>query len=152
MIAVSNSSVLIALCKINQESLLIHRFSKGILIPKAVWHELVEEGHNYPDAKKIASLSWLYVHEIKDNGFFSLLSATLDRRESEAIVLAQEHQPNAVLLDEKDARKAAQHLGFNVLGTDGILLWGKQVGLISYLKDCLDYLHDEGRFRLSKSI
>lgn len=58
MIAVSDSSILIALSKIGQESLLIHRFPLGIRVPRAVWREVVEEGIEYPESKIIALLSW----------------------------------------------------------------------------------------------
>jgi predicted nucleic acid-binding protein len=42
--AVANSSVLIALTTIGQLMLLTQRFSEGVLVPQAVWREVVETG------------------------------------------------------------------------------------------------------------
>ena len=44
MKVVSNSSILIALSRIEQLNLLSQRFKEGIHIPQAVWHEVVETG------------------------------------------------------------------------------------------------------------
>ena len=40
----ANSSVLIALAVIDQLALLAERFVDGILVPEAVWREVVETG------------------------------------------------------------------------------------------------------------
>lgn len=44
MKVVSNSSILIALSKINQLHLIHSRFPEGIIVPAAVWHEVVQTG------------------------------------------------------------------------------------------------------------
>lgn len=51
MTAVSNSSVLIALSSLGQLALVQQRFPSGILIPNAVWREVVEEGGDHPGAR-----------------------------------------------------------------------------------------------------
>ncbi|MFM7369842.1 MAG: DUF3368 domain-containing protein, partial [Sphaerospermopsis kisseleviana] len=55
----------------------------------------------------------------------------------------------AILLDEKNARRVAKRMNLPTLGTVGILIWAKQNGLISNLKEQLDALQTIGKFRLS---
>ncbi len=76
----------------------------------------------------------------------------MDKGEAEAIVLCREQHPEAVLLDEKDARRVARRLGLPVLGTVGVLIWGKRAGLVANLQEQLDALQTQGKFRLSRSV
>lgn len=125
MKAVANSSVLIALSTIGHLALLPRRFSAGVLVPRAVWREVVETGKGQPGSEEIASATWLIVREMQDTSLVSLLRAELDEGEAEAIALARQEQVSVILLDEKDARRVAQRLNLQVLGTvDGQPLTG----------------------------
>jgi len=150
--AVANSSILIALSTIGRLGLLSRRFPEGILIPQAVWREVVETGKGQPGAAEVASTSWITVDAVKDENLASLLLTELDKGEAEAIVLCREQHPEAVLLDEKDARRVARRLGLPVLGTVGVLIWGKRAGLVANLQEQLDALQTQGKFRLSRSV
>lgn len=152
MKAVANSSVLIALSIVGQFELLSRRFPEGILIPKAVWQEVIETGKGQPGTEEIASASWVVVREVRDKALVSLLRGELDEGEAEAIALAREEQIPLVLLDEKDARRVARRLNLQVLGTVGLLIWGKRVGVIASLREQLDTLQTLGKFRLSQTI
>jgi predicted nucleic acid-binding protein len=57
-----------------------------------------------------------------------------------------------ILIDERDARQAAQQLGLRVLGAIGILTWAKQSGRLSSLKATLDELREKGNFRISQEL
>lgn len=149
MKAVSNSSVLIALSTIGQLSLLLQRFSEGIIIPTAVWQEVVETGGGRSGSQEVSSVSWIEVCEVKNQEMISILSMELDRGEAEAIALASEQQINTILLDEKSARRVARRLNLGVLGTVGILIWAKKIGLVINLQEQLDALQSQGKFRLS---
>jgi len=81
-----------------------------------------------------------------------LLSAHLDDGEAEAIVVARERHSHIVLLDEKDARRAARRLGLKVLGTVGVLIWAKRSGHIVSLRGQLDMLRGRGKFRLGQKV
>lgn len=59
---------------------------------------------------------------------------------------------SSILLDEKNARRVAKRMNLPVLGTVGILIWAKQNGLISNLKEQLDALQSVGKFRLGNLI
>ena len=152
MKVVANSSVLIALSTIGQLSLLLRRFPEGVLIPQAVWREVVEAGKGQSGSKEVASASWIIVHEARDKDLVSLLRTEIDEGEAEAIALAREEQASVVLLDEKNARQAARRLNLKVLGTVGILIWAKRTGTIVSLQEQLDLLQTQGNFHLSRSV
>ncbi len=152
MKAISNSSILIALSAIEQESLLIRRFPDGILVPRMVWQEVVEQGKGRIGVERIAALSWITVLEVQDKGLITLLRNQLDFGEAEAIALYREQKSDVVLLDEREARKIAQRMNIPILGTVGILIWGKRTGLINELKYKLDILQSEHDFRIGPQV
>ncbi len=152
MKAVSNSSVLISLSIIGQLDLLHKRFPDGILIPAAVWHEVVESAQGRSGAKQVAAARWIEVMTIADTDLVTMLKTSLDTGEAEAIVLAREQNISIVLLDEKDARKVAKKLGLSVLGAVGVLIWAKRAGIIGDLRSQLDALQQQGGFRLSRTL
>lgn len=137
---------------IGQLELVHKRFPEGILIPDAVWQEVVESGQGRSGAKQVAAARWIEVINIADTDLATTLKTNLDSGEAEAIVLAREQSLSIVLLDEKDARKAAKKLGLSVLGAVGILIWAKRAGLIASLRPQLDALQQQGGFRLSRSL
>ena len=151
MKAVTNSSVLIALSTIGQLSLLHQRFPEGLLLPQAVWREVVETGADRPGAREVADVSWLTRRAITNNALVTLLRMELDEGEAEAIALYLEEPVEAILLDEKNARKVARRMGLPVLGTLGVLIWAKKNGLIPSLREQLDALR-LGKFRLSQLV
>ncbi len=55
----------------------------------------------------------------------------LDPGELQTLLLAQEIQPDWVLIDERLGRRVAQAMGFRIKGTIGVLLAGFYAGLIS---------------------
>mgnify|MGYP006303019807 CR=1 FL=1 len=152
MKAVTNSSILIALSTIGRLSLLNRRFPEGVIVPRAVWQEVVETGVGQPGAREVASASWLVVEEAADRNLVDALEIELDFGEAEAIALFCQQPVEALLLDEKNARRVARRMGLPILGTVGILIWAKQNGLISVLREQLDELQVRGQFRLSKLV
>ena len=152
MKAVSNSSVLIGLSSIGRLPLLKHRFPEGVLIPEAVWHEVVESGGERPGAQEVRGAEWIQRCNVRDRDYVRLLTRELDSGEAETIVLARQEQADVVLLDEKEARRIARRLGMRVLGTIGLLIWARHKGLISNLGTELKTLQEKGSFRLSEDL
>ncbi len=152
MKAVSNSSVLIALSAIQQLDLLQQRFPDGILIPPAVWHEVVITGGGRPGSQAVATASFIQVCPISNVALARVLQAELDYGEAEAITLFLENPTDALLLDEKSARRVSARMRLPMLGTVGVLIWAKQCGLIVSLKEQLDRLTHQGDFRLSQRL
>lgn len=137
---------------IGQLDLLTQRFPAGVMVPRAVWREVVEAGKGRPDSEEVSSRSWIEVREVEDTSLVSLLVAELDEGEAEAIALAREKQSPLILLDEKDARQVARRLGFQTLGTVGILIWARRAGMFASLREQLHVLQTDGRFRLSTAV
>jgi predicted nucleic acid-binding protein len=71
--------------------------------------------------------------------------------EAEAIALALAEKAQVVLLDEKDARQAGRRVNLHVLGSVGVLIWAKRIGVLASLRQELDALRKEG-FRLNQSL
>ena len=65
MIVVSNSSPLIALAKIGKLYILRELFGE-IVIPKAVWNEVVVKGKGKPGAEEVEKAEWIQVREVRD--------------------------------------------------------------------------------------
>ncbi|PSR55016.1 hypothetical protein AHMF7605_16645 [Adhaeribacter arboris] len=66
-----------------------------------------------------------------------MLQSTVDLGEASAIALAIEKQNCLLILDDNKARKAANRLGVNYIGTLGLLLGAKEAGLIQLIKPIL---------------
>ena len=146
--AVSDSSPLIHLAKIEVLELISRLYSR-ILIPPAVWQEVVEESDGRPGAvemQKAVAAGWMVKRAAKNDTLVIALRQTLDNGEAEAIALATELHPESVLLDDKLARQMARRLGVPVTGTIGILLRAKQVGLIVEVRSLITRLQSEGDY------
>ena len=81
-----------------------------------------------------------------------LLQVELEEGETEAIALAHQVGAEVVLLDERNARRAAKQLGLHVLGTIGILVWARRTGNITSLREALDALQTRAKFRISQQL
>jgi hypothetical protein len=101
---------------------------------------------------QVAEAKWLQVRQVTRVYLVRFLRADLDDGEAEAIALAEEVGADVVLVDERDGRRAAATLGLSVLGSVGILLRCKQVGVLSSLRPALDRLRTEGRFRIGQDL
>jgi uncharacterized protein len=152
MKVVSNSSVLIALSAIGRLELLPKKFTQGIIIPGAVWEEVVVTGHGLPGAKSVTDASWINRQLVADITMVFTLRASLDKGEAEVIALAREIKADILLLDEKSTRNIARRFNYTVLGTVGVLIWAKRQGLIHSLSADLEALQQKGGFRLGKNI
>lgn len=149
---VSNASVLIGLSSIGMLGLLQKRFPEGILIPSAVYREVVNQGKGRTGANEVAKSNWIEVRNVEDQKLVALLRADLDEGEAEAIALAHHTAARVILLDERDARRIAQRMNFRVLGTIGVLIWAKKIGELETLTKYLEELQSRGNFRFSKML
>ena len=120
MRVVSNSTPLIALSRIGKLDIL-HILFGSIIIPEAVFHEVVTEGASRPGANEVQNATWIDVQRVENAVAVAVLASDLDRGESEAIVLAKEVGADYLLVDEKKARRIAKWSGIKVIGTAAIL-------------------------------
>lgn len=141
MIVISDTTPLISLMKI--ESLdILEKMYKEIIIPKAVYDELIINMDYKSEIYIIQNCRFLQTKIVKENLSVSLLQKQLklDLGESEAIVLANSIDADLIIIDERKARRIAKDIGLNVTGTLGILVEAKQRGLVKELKPLLDEL------------
>lgn len=121
MKVVLNTSPIIFLSKVESLTLLTDCCAE-IYVPQAV----IDELHDYSLPEKIITRS------LSPEGVAYVQGALgrLHLGELEAIRLAQELSVDYVILDDLLARRKAQHLGIEVIGTLGILLLLKKRGLL----------------------
>lgn len=134
MIVVSDTTPLIGLASIGRLELLYELFDE-VYIPQAVFDETVTSGREEGKAKQaVATANWIHVVEVKDRLAVNVLLDEMDLGEVETIVLASELNADWVLMDEKKGRRKLSQLNIPKIGTLGILLKAKQLGLIPILK------------------
>lgn len=142
-IVVSDASPLINLARVEQFELLA-AFYGQVIIPPAVYDEVVVQGQGREGSVEIQNASWIDVCEPQDDLAVRVLAAELGMGEASAIILAQERQAALLLIDEIRGRRVAQQLGLKVLGTLGILARAKREGRIPSLRQILDLLRARG--------
>lgn len=144
--AVSNSTPLIALSKIGRFNLLDEYFSE-IVIPEAVYQEVVVAGKDLHGAREVAESGRVVVKAARNQLAVKALEAFIDKGEAEAIILANESDAGLLLIDDAEGRRIAQTMGIKITGTVGILLLAARDKKTN-LKTDLDHLLASG-FRLS---
>mgnify|MGYP001411078255 CR=1 FL=1 len=151
MRVVSNSSALINMARIGKLTLLRELF--GVLIvPDAVWQEVVVEGAGQPGADEIGSADWIQRQAVMNMQLVQALQQDLDAGEAEAIALSLEIGAELLLMDENLGRETARHLGLRYIGLIGALVMAKRRGLISAIKQHLDMLRDIAGFRVDAAL
>lgn len=123
MIIISDTTPIISLLKAEQLDLLQKLFDE-VIIPNAVFHELISNQRFQDEAQKIKDCPYIYVEEvisIKSVDIFRRVTG-LDAGESEAIVMADEKKADLLLMDERKGRIVAKQMGLTITGTVGILL------------------------------
>lgn len=148
---VSNSSPLMNLSAIKKLDLL-KKLYKEILIPQAVWDEVVEKGKGQPGAEDVKKASWIKKEMVSNISLVETLTLNLDRGEAEAIALAKEKNAELLLIDERLARNVAKHLGLTYIGLLGILREAKSNGLIRNVKKYMDLLKTVSGFWISEDV
>lgn len=145
---VSNTTPLIGLASINRFDLLRQLFHE-IYIPPAVLAEAVVKGRDEGGAKDdVLAASWIRQMGVKDRLAVDVLLDELDLGEAETIILAREMNADWVLMDERKGRRKLKQLGMRKIGTVGILLKAKRVGLLAEIGIELERLQQNG-FRVS---
>lgn len=150
-IVVSNSTPLINFATIDRMDIL-HALYGNMLIPEAVWDEIVVKGLNHAASPRVKKLEWIQRRQVKPDNFLKMLKAKLDDGEAEAIALSKEIKADLVLLDEKSARDVARTLNLEFMGTIGCLLLAKRLGIISNFRHILDQIRTEANFWIDKTL
>jgi predicted nucleic acid-binding protein len=145
MPAVSNSSPLILYSRINGLSLLQKIFGE-LLIPPAVWHEVVTVGYGRIGSTEAGQASWIRQSRLPEDTKGSIPSG-LDQGEAEAIALAASLSPRIpVILDDRPARLLAKRFNLQVIGSAGVLVLAKRTGHLAEVHGTLALLMRAGLY------
>jgi uncharacterized protein len=145
LIVVSDTSPILNLARIDRLSFLPAIYGE-VLIPNAVFRELIVARPELPSAVDFASISWLTVASASDRTQVEALGRRLDAGEAEAIALAVEYRADLLHMDERRGRHIALEAGISVIGLLGVAAHAKQTGLIDAAKPVLDALIQTARF------
>lgn len=141
---VADSGPLIASSMIGQLDLLAGLYSQ-VIVPRAVYDEVVVRGAGLPGSAELANATWVQVRgEVREDALFRGLVETLDAGEAAALALAVQVSADLVLLDDLRGRKTARRLGLKVRGSLGVLVEAKRAGLIGSVAPLLDALAMQG--------
>lgn len=154
MIIVSDTSPITNLAAIGQLDLLRQLYSR-VIIPEAVYNEMVNINKIVPGAVEVQTLSWiqtqtvinsLQVTEIQEN------NESIHLGEAEAIILSLEMKADLLLMDERRGRIVATNYGINITGLLGVLIQAKKQGLIPAIKPLIDQLTTQANFRVNPQL
>lgn len=138
---VINASPLITLFRSGQADLLPRLF-KRIVVPQAVWQEVVQDGWDDAPALELRQQSWPVVAPVEISPRVAAWS--LGAGETEVLSYALAHPPLRAVIDDMDARRCAQTLGIPIFGTGGLLVLAKRRGLLRSVGDAITKLRGAG--------
>lgn len=128
-LVVSDSWPIISLACMNKLDLLVEVFEE-ILISTAVWSEVT----NNIDDPYHSRIFEFFKERVKSISSQNLLQDVMDYGESESVLLYKESKASFLLIDDKRARKIAESLNVNCIGTIGLLAFAKEKGIISEVR------------------
>jgi uncharacterized protein len=114
-----------------------------LIIPDAVYEELVGQGQGRPGASEVAQGTWIQRRTVTESARVAQLPPVLHRGEREAIILAEELQAQ-LLIDEQRGREVATARGLAVLGSLRILGEAKRCGFIAAVRPLIEDLLASG--------
>lgn len=152
MVAISDTCPLILFSRIRRLDLLRDLFDE-VLIPQAVWDEIMVDGGTRPGAQEILETWWIRRTPLARPITGQLFHGLLGPGEAEVIGLALERDDSdlILILDDDPARNAADSQGLFVTGSAGVALLAKRRGLIDQVTPILSELHVAGLY-LSASV
>ena len=130
MKAVVNATPLISLALLGRLSLLKEMFAE-VIVPRAVYKEVIQGGTGKPGADALAEANRLKVVSVDVSITIEPLLLGLDAGELEVLLLARQIKTDWVIIDERLVHRVAFALGLPVKGTLGILLAAVLAGLLS---------------------
>lgn len=138
---VINASPLITLFRSGQAGLLPRLFNR-IVVPEAVWREVVVDEYGDTAAKELGQQLWPVREDVVSSP--RVAAWALGAGETAVLSHALANPPLRAVIDDMDARRCAQTLGIPMLGTGGLLVLAKRRGLLTTVGEALDKLRNSG--------
>ena len=138
---VVNASPLIALYRSGHADLLPSLFAH-IVVPEAVWQEVVMDEWEDAVARELSQQSW----PVRLAVAISPRVAAWELGGGETAVLshALANPPLRAVIDDMDARRCAKTLNIPMLGTGGLLVLAKRRGLLPSVSEGIERLRQSG--------
>ena len=136
---ISDTSCLILLEKIGELDIL-HKLFGTIITTTEVAEEF---GQTLP--------SWFELRQPTDKNYQSIIEASVDKGEASAIALAIELDDCLLIIDDLKGRKFAHQLGLTIIGTIGVIVDAKLVGIIPSVKPILAKIKSTN-FRITEQL
>jgi len=134
MILIADTSALIALSVCDSLQLLDDIFTK-VVVPEEVHIEAIKSSK--PEAQLIKKYLQGKVVKVDMNDFI-YLDGYVDAGETEAMKLYKTLSADKLLIDDKRGRKIAKLNDISIIGSLGVLIHSKQLGLIQEVKPRID--------------
>lgn len=143
---VPDAGPLIALARADLLHLPASLFSQ-VLVPEVFWNEVLRQPSPVEQERLQAALVARHLSLAAELGDPEppLQDTHLGRGERAAIGLALARQAQ-VLIDERRGRRAAREAGLLVVGTIGLLVRGRQLGLIDAVRPIVEALRASGYY------
>lgn len=139
---VVNSSPLITLFK-SQLAFLLPQLFTEILVPEAVWEEVVGVDKTDAASSELPTASWVTRIEISEIDS-EIAAWGLGAGESEVLSIVLERPNYHALIDDLAARRCARSLEISHLGSCGTIVLAKRRGLITSISSPIERLRDVG--------
>ena len=139
---VADSGPIIAFAQIGLVHLL-QRVVEELVVPDAVYREIVVLGEGRPGAAEVAQSAWITRRTVGNPAALATLPLALRAGQGEAILLAQE-LGLPLLIDEERGRREATRRGIDVGGSLGVLREAKQRGLIDLVRPPVEAMISSG--------
>lgn len=144
MIVVADAGPLIHLAAIGHLELL-RQLAAEVMVPEAVFHEVVTAGAGLFGAAEVASAEWITViPPVRLEVVDALTAGGLHLGESQAIALALERRADLLVIDERQGRLTAEAMGVRIVGTVGVLIAARERGDVPTVAPLLTALQDSG--------
>lgn len=155
MMAVLNSSAIIALSFLSYLNRL-RRIFERILVAKAVYDELCVAGRGLigdAELSEAVKKGMIEVKGVEDRTLVNALTDSLSLGEAETIALTVKERSEYIVIDDRLARRRAEHLGLNVIGTLRVLRMMFDNGLMDKEEflNAIEKLREVG-FRISDKV
>ena len=142
-IVIADSSCLIGLSRIDKLDILRQLFGK-LLIPPAVFHEVVILGAGRAGAEEVKYAKWIETRKVNNHLAIRAFKLNLGAGESESIALASECHADFLILDDWNARQTAFGLSLPVIGTVAVLKKAAEKDIIEDFDAELEKLRQTG--------
>ncbi len=138
---VINASPLILLCNSDLSHIVPDLF-REVVVPEAVWLEILDGPHQDRAAQLLPTLEWLRKESVAP--FRDVVRWDLGDGETAVLSYAVAHPDVTPVLDDMAAKKCATSLGIPTLGTGSLMILAKEYGLINSVEEAVLRLRDAG--------